>query len=320
MYESFIEKFGIPDIAVPDLNVFFTEEELKFADQADREEFDRAYIGGIVSFPAEDFIRDAYYHGLISVKDEAAGTYEFCNFHRFLDIFVCNQTEKFWAMPEEKRLALDAWYFEVSWNRKNPDPNVRPTRDVYLTLDETIDFINQHDGPVYVNVCDCRSFLKVTDYPRETCITFHDEPNTFVGRGLGRKISKEEACALVRETEKIGMMHSVNPGTICNCEGGSCYLSRGMRRRKSSGFWPGTDKVISWKEDACVGCGKCVKRCFNEVFAKDGKKITVDTSKCVGCGICASACPKEALSIEYKGEKWCLPFLINPDGDNYHIH
>lgn len=55
----------------------------------------------------------------------------------------------------------------------------------------------------------------------------------------------------------------------------------------------GAEQVV-WKEDACIGCGVCVKACrSNAITLKDGK-ISIDDSLCCYCGRCAKACPVNA--------------------------
>ena len=51
---------------------------------------------------------------------------------------------------------------------------------------------------------------------------------------------------------------------------------------------------VSWKEDACIGCGVCVKACRQGAITLEDGKISVDNSKCNYCGRCFKACPTDA--------------------------
>lgn len=51
---------------------------------------------------------------------------------------------------------------------------------------------------------------------------------------------------------------------------------------------------VSWKEDACIGCGVCVKACRQGAITLEDGKISVDNSKCNYCGRCFKACPTNA--------------------------
>ena len=52
-------------------------------------------------------------------------------------------------------------------------------------------------------------------------------------------------------------------------------------------------------EEDCIGCGNCVKKCFqNAVFFEKNKKTpTIDRKKCVLCGYCAKMCPVCAIKV-----------------------
>ena len=50
----------------------------------------------------------------------------------------------------------------------------------------------------------------------------------------------------------------------------------------------------TWKEDACIGCGVCVKACRTNALTMTDGKIIVDESKCNFCGRCCKSCPADA--------------------------
>ena len=52
-------------------------------------------------------------------------------------------------------------------------------------------------------------------------------------------------------------------------------------------------------EDACVGCGKCVRECAHGACTlKDGKAF-IDENKCAGCGRCIGACNRDAIQSDF---------------------
>ena len=84
---------------------------------------------------------------------------------------------------------------------------------------------------------------------------------------------------------------------------------------------------VSWKEDACIGCGVCVKACRQGAITLEDGKISVDNSKCNYCGRCFKACPTDAWNTIHgyivsfgglfgnsinKGEK-IIPFIENKE-------
>ncbi len=52
-------------------------------------------------------------------------------------------------------------------------------------------------------------------------------------------------------------------------------------------------------ENACIGCGKCVKICAHDAPVITNKTARIDHDKCVGCGRCIAICPKDAVSVNW---------------------
>lgn len=48
-------------------------------------------------------------------------------------------------------------------------------------------------------------------------------------------------------------------------------------------------------EDACVGCGRCIKICAHDAPGISEGKASIDHDKCVGCGRCIGVCPMDAV-------------------------
>jgi ferredoxin len=59
--------------------------------------------------------------------------------------------------------------------------------------------------------------------------------------------------------------------------------------------------------EACTGCGKCVKRCNMKAIEMRDKKSRIDLDRCIGCGLCVSTCTGSALSLERKAKPWKPP-------------
>jgi ferredoxin len=275
----------------------FTVEEIEFVSGNEKDIFTIDDIARSGVIDAEQFLKNSYRRGIISVVDLEKGSYKISNFYGRLDIFSISETDTYKKFPLEARDSLDEWYFEAYYKGLNQNPEVRPTDDEILPLEEVLSFIDGQERPVYLNYCDCRSLRGDCGLSTKTCITYRDGINSFAHRGLSEKIDKEKAKEIVIKADKIGLMHTVNPNGICNCCDDCCYLFRGQNRRGSSGFWPKTDNIIELDTSKCIKCGKCVKRCHFEVFQK-GYKILVHETKCVGCGICVQSCPAGALKLK----------------------
>jgi NAD-dependent dihydropyrimidine dehydrogenase PreA subunit len=66
----------------------------------------------------------------------------------------------------------------------------------------------------------------------------------------------------------------------------------------------GRGKIIRVKEDNCIGCGKCLKRCRRNVFemVKDEKGahiIVRNPDNCTACGDCVGTCKFKALELYF---------------------
>lgn len=296
--ENFIEKFLIPKVAYPFINKIFTEEEINFVDEMDKDIFTKQDIEKIIGNNADEFIKGSYRRGIISIVDEDSSTYKIANFYSRLDIFSISEQEAYRSIPKEDQIAIDAWYFEAYYDGLDSNINVRPTEDEILPLNKVLEFIDKQDRSIYLNYCDCRSLRGECGKPTKTCITYRNGINSFSHRGLSEKIDKEIAKEIVENADRKGLMHTVNPNGICNCCGDCCYLFRSQAKRNSSGFWPKTGQIIEFDAEKCIQCGACIKRCHFDVFTKIDGYITTDISKCVGCGICANSCPTKALKVD----------------------
>jgi len=64
--------------------------------------------------------------------------------------------------------------------------------------------------------------------------------------------------------------------------------------------------IASVIEDACTGCGKCLKVCPFQAISIDQTRnvATILEAKCNGCGSCAATCPVGAMQLcHYKDEQ-----------------
>lgn len=235
--QNFIKKFQIPEVAYPFINKIFTKEEIEFVDKMDKDTFTKKDIEKIIDENSDEFIKNSYRIGIISLVDEETSTYKIANFYSRLDIFSISEQEVYRSIPKEDQLAMDDWYFKAYYDGLDHDFSVRPTEDEILPLNKVLEFIDTQDRPVYLNYCDCRSLRGECGKPTKTCITYRNGINTFAHRGLSEEIDKERAKEVVKNADKKGLMHTVNSNGICNCCGDCCYLFRSQKKRNSSGFW-----------------------------------------------------------------------------------
>ena len=175
------------------------------------------------------------------------------------------------------------------------------------TYQQVASYIEKYD-PLAVSTCYCRQEAKLVDEndicekPFETCMTFGMAAQYIIDRGIGRKISKEEAAGILKQSEEAGLVHcSLNRQEIdflCNCCRCHCIiLDTALSQPKpglslNSGFYP------MWNPELCEACATCIENCPTSALTMGGDNIPiVNLDLCIGCGVCATGCPEEAIDL-----------------------
>jgi len=175
------------------------------------------------------------------------------------------------------------------------------------TYDQVATYIGKYE-PLAVSTCYCRHEAKLIDEkddcgkPNEVCMQFGMGAQFVIDRGLGRKISKEEALDILKNCEEAGLVHStINRQEIdflCNCCNDHCViLQKALAHPKpglalNSGFQPVRNPEL------CKACGICVERCPSAALTMGEQDVPkADLDRCIGCGVCASGCPEEAITL-----------------------
>ena len=159
-----------------------------------------------------------------------------------------------------------------------------------------------------VNECICkkeRGLLdKPCDRPAHVCLAVAPVPGVFDKSPLGRVISKEEAYAILRQSEEAGLVHmtgnvQVGQFYICNC----CKCCCGVLRSINEFGIPASMVVNSHHyaeidAQSCVGCGVCAnERCQVGAIEEHEDTYRVIADRCIGCGLCVSPCPGDAIRL-----------------------
>ena len=175
------------------------------------------------------------------------------------------------------------------------------------TYDQVAAYIEKYE-PLAVSTCYCRHEAKLLDEnddcgkPNEVCMQFGLGAQFVIDRGMGRKITKDEALAILKKCEEAGLVHStINRQEIewlCNCCNDHCViLKRVLAQPKpgiafNSGFRPDINPEL------CTAVGICIERCPATALTMGADNLPqVNLDRCIGCGICASGCPEEAITL-----------------------
>jgi ferredoxin len=178
---------------------------------------------------------------------------------------------------------------------------------VVQTYDQVRAYIEISE-PIAVTTCYCRHEALLIDendvcgMPMEVCMQFRATAEYLIERGIGRRVSKEEAMDIFRQAEEAGLVHvCVNTQKIdfiCNCCPCHCAIFQGVLRQPKPAEAMLHSYVPSFDADLCTICGTCVDRCPTDALTLgDGDVPDWNEGRCIGCGVCASGCREEAVTL-----------------------
>lgn len=192
------------------------------------------------------------------------------------------------------------------------DRSLEVSEEFVLPSQAIEDIINKFDD-IAVGYCFCRQRRSLlgdacdTAAPTLNCFTFGKSARHTAAQGFAKKVSKEEALKIMKESENAGLIHKAfHPGSresspetsICNCCKDCCDTLELWR----SGTLPlinSTYHLSVIDEEICSGCGICVEWCPTDAIVLDAEGVAQrDEGACLGCGVCSRFCPEEAISLQ----------------------
>ena len=160
---------------------------------------------------------------------------------------------------------------------------------------------------VSVIPCVCRKVAKKNgrgqDCPapeEAVCMQTNAFAEAVLNRGVGEKITNEDALRRIELAEKAGLVHMARNNIkddmfVCNCCSCCCSGMFIIQKGYDAAVAPSRFQV-KLDESACVGCGTCIDRCqFGAISVDEVAKI--DLEKCYGCGNCVYTCPEKAMTL-----------------------
>jgi len=169
--------------------------------------------------------------------------------------------------------------------------------------------------------CICRKEHRMIDEgcdkPEGCCLIMGLAADYYEKNGLGRRITKEEALAILKKADETGLVlqtsFSQKIANICCCCGCCCQVLLNIKKQSEPAALMASPFTVALDRDACIGCGVCESRCQIEaVYLKDDKAM-VEDKRCIGCGLCVTTCPSGALTLCRKPEP------LQPDIPKDHV-
>ncbi len=178
--------------------------------------------------------------------------------------------------------------------------------------------------------CSCRKHMKVMSRPCRksdsdaNCLQFAKSAEYSLSRGHGRRVSADEAMAIVDRNEEEGLVHQwVNhskieaamPYALCSCCRCCCTVwhAADIRQVPNDEVFAKSRYEARVAPELCTGCQDCVDRCqfdaieMQKVQGRKRLKAVVDTEKCWGCGVCTLVCAPQALRMHLARPREHIP-------------
>jgi ferredoxin len=176
-----------------------------------------------------------------------------------------------------------------------------------------------------IGVCYCRHKMahlgRSCGAPMDTCMTFNNAGSSLIRHGFARAIDVAEGLDLLRKAYdnnlvQFGENVRQRVNFICNCCGCCCEAMIAARRFGMLHPVHTTNFLPKVNDDACTGCGRCVRACPVEtiglVSVNDPQKTKREKAKlneetCLGCGLCVRNCPADAIRLESRPKRVITP-------------
>lgn len=186
--------------------------------------------------------------------------------------------------------------------------SVEPNSQVLIS-DDVLKYIEGAHN-IAATKCSCRAIDGACGQPVEVCMQLDKAADYAIERGTGRKLSKEEARAMLEMCEEQGLVHIAENKqglghVICNCCHDCCINWTSMRTGVGKFAAPSRFRA-KIDDETCNGCEKCIDRCIFDALTMmdDGTFAKVDDEKCMGCGVCRVACDLDAIAMKVvRGEE-----------------
>jgi len=182
--------------------------------------------------------------------------------------------------------------------------------------DDAVEILRSKSGIVVAD-CICRKRAEIVGdgcgKPMEACFMFGSMGQYYLDRGMGRKISLDEAVSILDRCREDGLVTqpatAQNPGGMCNCCGDCCGVLKALNKLPKPAEMVFSNHMAVVESDDCTGCETCLERCQMNALRMNANEVAeVNEDRCIGCGLCVTTCATEALRLVPKpGAKHHVP-------------
>jgi len=216
-------------------------------------------------------------------------------------------------------------YFEESFHKNVADCNpVLIHRTIPVNQAVTVSYpmptydnarhIVESQDLIVVTDCICRTQQGLIkggcDKPSETCFMFGPAAQGFLDRGVGRRISVDDALHILEQCEEAGLVtqpyNTQTPVNLCNCCPDCCVVLRTLKKYPRPAEIIGTNYRAVVDTKSCDACGRCSERCPMDAILSIQELVqSISDERCIGCGLCVNTCPAEAIRLETRPANRC---------------
>jgi len=231
--------------------------------------------------------------------------------NEYLDLWAAYQLEEHFPALIDTLVGVDRGFaysrIVPRWKSIEDVPGVLPCEDIREIM--------KSQEVIALVPCPCKKGFQQRQCGTrdETCINVGRTAMYNLNRGVGQRLTPEEAIAFCDSTDEEPFVHiAINQKTVnmlvCNCHWCCCELILPLLRQGKYPLWKGLAKsrfeAAVGVVEKCQACGKCQQRCQFEAAqikvdpVTGQKKAYVDAEKCMGCGCCVVTCPNGARQMK----------------------
>ncbi len=226
-----------------------------------------------------------------------------------------------WLKPklEEKTLSFERIIPIEKAIEKTPGLGV-----IALPTDIYSEMLDRNKSYCIVDPCACRQEMELLgrgcDKPKDVCSAMGWVADMAVGRGMARRVTREEFMETKLRAAEAGLVNMVDnlhdPVQVCSCCSCCCGALTMVKKLNIPNLIVQSHFEAQINKDVCKGCEVCVKKCPVDAITVKDKKAELEQVRCIGCGICVINCKDNAITLKERAnytppDETGVEFILN---------